>query len=82
MKDGTATRITIQNRLGMPRKTAREKSREARRLVMRDRRAVGHQQADAAQRGQRRQRHDERRQAELHDAEAMEQADGDARSAA
>ena len=42
----------------------------------RDRRAVGHQKADAAQRRQRRQRDDERRQAHLDDAEGVEDADG------
>ena len=45
-----------------------------------DGRAVGHQQADAAQRGQRRQRDDEGRQAHAHDAEGVEHADGDADS--
>ena len=56
----------------MPRKSPREKS--VKRVVGdRDRRAVGDQQADAAQRRQRRQRHDERRQAQLDDAEGVEQ---------
>ena len=68
------TRMTIQNRLGTPRKELRENCLE-RVVVDGDRVAVGHQQADAAQRGQRGQRNDEGRQAHLDDAEAMEEAD-------
>ena len=43
-----------------------------------DRRAVGDQQSDAAQRGEGRQRHDEGWQAHLGDAEAVEHPDGKA----
>ena len=58
----------------MPRKSAREKIGEG--LVAdRDRRTICHQKADAAQRGQRRQRDDEGGQAHADDTEGMEGAD-------
>jgi hypothetical protein len=44
-------------------------------IVDRDRRAIGNEEADAPQRIHGRERHDERRQAELHDAEAVKDAD-------
>ena len=63
-----------------PWETEEGRAREAGEGVVgdRNRRAVGDEKADAAQRIHRRQRHDERRQAHLHDAESVEEADEDA----
>ena len=69
--------MTIQKRFGTPRKLA---AREAGELIVgnRNRGAIGDEQADAAQRRQRGQRHNERRQTKAADSEGVESADREA----
>ena len=84
-RDGDDEHHPEQHRDREPRPVRPGKAEEARAreagegvVVDRNRRAVGDEKADAAQSVHRRQRHDERGQTHLHDAEGVEDADQDA----